>query len=294
MGQSKCLFQVWDVTNAAADTIFDLQLLYDGEPQVLEVVSRDAAPVRAKSGNVTVAATSNETHILLACAARAQFIVRGPDAGVKNATSVTRNIDTGPLGDNDPLREIAMIIINPSAAVPDLIFSMNGSASSSSVVVPVPSDPLQSDRNRTLYFSEVVQDPDNPNSPTTFYLTQEGGDPVAFYATESARLTIQQGHVEHWAIQNRAQEVHVFHTHQLHFTILDANSIIDPYHLGQSLDTVVIPYWNKTGPYPSYKIQLDFRSVDVGLWIAHCHIAGHEDQGMTMPIRVVPAATNSS
>ena len=46
--------QVWDITNAAADTYFDFQVVYDGVPQNLSIVSRDGAPLRETiNGNLT-------------------------------------------------------------------------------------------------------------------------------------------------------------------------------------------------------------------------------------------------
>jgi len=59
---------------------------------------------------------------------------------------------------------------------------------------------------------------------------------------------------------------------------------------GQFLDTIQIPYWdgNPKHPYPSVKIRLDFRGPDIGDFVYHCHILGHEDNGMMAIIRVIP------
>lgn len=285
---------MWDFTNAAADTIFNLQILYDGVPQTLTIASRDAATARLVKGNTTVPTTVYADSLLLGSAARAQIIVQAPGPEVQNATLSTLAIDTGPLGDDDPIRDIAVIVLNASAAIPATTFPSNAHNGSDIILSVNPQD-VQPMRNRTLYFSEVLQDPSDPNSPTTFYLTQDGSQPVAFYASEPAQITTWQGDVENWLVQNQAMETHVFHTHQLHFTVLESYNIDEyEYPLNQFLDTLLIPYWNGTGGYPAYLVQLNFTSVDVGEFIAHCHIAQHEDEGMTLPIRVLPAGAASS
>jgi FtsP/CotA-like multicopper oxidase with cupredoxin domain len=69
--------QFWRVVNASADTIIDLQLQYDGTPQPLEVVALDGVPTGSQDGT-SRGKRITETDILLAPAARAEFIVTGP------------------------------------------------------------------------------------------------------------------------------------------------------------------------------------------------------------------------
>ena len=76
-------------------------------------------------------------------------------------------------------------------------------------------------RTRKLYFSEVLQDPKDPNSPTQFYLTVDGETPKLFDPNSTIpNIIAQQGDVEDWIIENRTQEVHAFHIHQIHFMML--------------------------------------------------------------------------
>jgi hypothetical protein len=42
--------QFWRVTNSTADTILDLQLLYDEVPQTLQIVGIDAVPANSQDG----------------------------------------------------------------------------------------------------------------------------------------------------------------------------------------------------------------------------------------------------
>jgi len=59
---------------------------------------------------------------------------------------------------------------------------------------------------------------------------------------------------------------------------------------GQFADMVEVPYWNgNTGtPFPSVTMLMDFRGPDIGDFVYHCHILGHEDLGMMQIIRVLP------
>jgi hypothetical protein len=58
---------------------------------------------------------------------------------------------------------------------------------------------------------------------------------------------------------------------------------------------IQVPFWdrNPNHPYPNVKLRIDFRGPDIGDFVFHCHILGHEDLGMMNIIRVVrPTASN--
>jgi FtsP/CotA-like multicopper oxidase with cupredoxin domain len=95
--------------------------------------------------------------------------------------------------------------------------------------------------------------------------------------------------VEDWTIENRAMENHEFHIHQIHFLLLARNGAAVPAAEAQYYDTVQVPFWSGTAPYPSVKVRMDFRGPVVGDFVYHCHILGHEDAGMMAIIRVTPA-----
>ena len=226
-----------------------------------------------------------QSDILLAPAARAEFIVTGPSVKVKSATFLTLNVDTGPDGDNDPTRPLASIVT--TASPPSL------------PVIASPSKPASHElfeglakarvtANRTLYFSEVISDPSNPASPTNFFITVDGATPVLFDPNNPPAIITNQGAVEDWTIQNRSGENHEFHMHQIHFLLLEQNGVPVPPGQRQYLDMIQVPYWSGTGPYPSVKVRMDFRGMDVGDFVYHCHILGHEDAGMMATIRVLP------
>jgi FtsP/CotA-like multicopper oxidase with cupredoxin domain len=273
--------QFWRVVNASADTIIDLQLQYDGVAQTLGVVALDGVPTGSQDGT-GVGKTLLAKHILLPPAGRAEFVVTAPAATVQSATVITLNINTGPDGDNDPQRPIAAIKVSATATEPG-------------VTIPQPSGPAPGARFaglaaatptalRRLYFSEVLSDPNDPNSPTNFYITVNGQTPALYNPNNPPAIVTTQGSVEDWVIENRALENHEFHMHQIHFLLLqrNGNSVAVP----EYLDTVQVPFWSGTGPYPSVKIRMDFRGPDIGDFVYHCHILGHEDSGMMAIIRV--------
>jgi FtsP/CotA-like multicopper oxidase with cupredoxin domain len=279
--------EFWRVSNSSADTILDLQLLYDSVEQPLKLVALDGVPVSSQDGTKP-GSTLTQTDVLIPPAGRAEFIVTGPSKAVHNAVFQTLNIDTGPAGDNDPTRPLAVIQTSGAASVLP--------------VTEVASAPITGNRfaglaaltpntTRTLYFSEVISNPADPSSPTNFFITVDGATPTLFDPNNPPAITTTQGSVEDWTIQNRSPENHEFHLHQIHFLLLAVNGVPVPLAQQQFYDTIQVPYWTGTGPYPSVKVRADFRGPDIGDFVYHCHILGHEDGGMMATIRVLPAAT---
>ena len=133
-------------------------------------------------------------------------------------------------------------------------------------------------------------------------MTVAGQPPVLFDNNNPPAVITTQGSVEKWIIKNIAQENHEFHMHQIHFLVRSQNhfevngsqqaaSANDQY-----LDMIEVPFWdgNPSHPYPSVTLRMDFRGPDIGDFVYHCHILGHEDNGMMAIIRVVPADTAGS
>jgi len=280
--------QLWRVVNASADTQLDLQLLFDGVPQPLQIVGLDGVPVDSQDGTRR-GKVIKATDILVPTAGRAEFIVPAPRSDVRLAQFVTLNVNTGPDGDNDPRRTLANI-----QTLPTPLESENDQS------VPTKIEPGRRQRfeglvtahvtaRRRLYFSE-----DNPNSK--FFITVDGATPTLFSPANPPAIVTTQGSVEDWTIQNRTLENHEFHMHQTHFLLLAQNNFEvngsrpDGTIQGQFMDMVQIPYWdgNPQHPFPSVTVRMDFRGFDIGDFVYHCHIAEHEDHGMMAIIRVLP------
>jgi FtsP/CotA-like multicopper oxidase with cupredoxin domain len=277
--------EFWRVLNASADTILDLQVLYDGTPQTLFLVALDGVPVGSQDGTHQ-SMLIPVTHMRLPPASRMEFLVSGPSGNVKSATFVTQAISTGPNGDNDTARTIAKIVAGDDSSGGDILPRVSGA----------PWKPRFKDletatvtAQRKLYFSESADQ-------TQFFITVDGQTPVVFSATLPPAVVTTQGSVEDWTIENRAMENHEFHFHQIHFLVQSQNNFqvngSQPVAAiqGQMMDMIEIPYWdgNPAHPYPNVKVRMDFRGPDVGDFVYHCHILNHEDQGMMAIIRVLP------
>jgi FtsP/CotA-like multicopper oxidase with cupredoxin domain len=252
-------------------------------PQPLQVVALDGVPTGSQDG-AAKGKTVNQTDILLAPAARAEFMVTGQALTVQQATLLTLNIDTGPDGDNDPPRPIASIKASANAPEPPTAVSAESGSPNPQRFAGL--DRATRTATRKLYFSEVLSDPTDPNSPTNSYITVDGQAPTLFNPNNPPAIMTTQGSVEDWTIENRGMENHEFHMHQLHFLPIAQNGV--PVSNGQYPGTINVPYWPGEGLYPSVTLRMDFRGPDVGDFVYHCHILGHEDGGMMAIIRVKP------
>ncbi len=281
--------EFWRVLNACADSILDLQLQYAGVAQPLHIVALDGVPTGSQDGTRR-GKTVTQTDILVPPAGRAEFIVTGPTNKVMNATLMTLNIDTGPDGDNDPTRPLLAIQASKQApALPVTIPTTFARPNRQRFEGLADAQPTTT---RNLYFSEVLSDPTNPNSPTNFFITVQGQTPTLFGPTNPPAIVTTQGSVEDWIVENQALENHEFHMHQIHFLLLERDGAAVPKAQQQLLDTVQLPYWSGSGPYPSVKVRMDFRGPDTGDFVYHCHILGHEDAGMMAIIRVLPKSAS--
>jgi FtsP/CotA-like multicopper oxidase with cupredoxin domain len=233
-----------------------------------------------------------QTHLGVPPGARVEFIVTGPPEG-QTGLLVTRTVDTGPGGENDPNRTLATIAASPTAPEPRLTLQNSPeplqapSKAWLGNVAPV--------RTRRLYFSEKLAVPNDPTSAVEFYLTVDGQEPKMFdMSSDIPNIVAQQGTVEDWIIENRSSELHAFHIHQLHFLLLDYDG--RPVNENFLRDTVNVPYYNgRTLAYPSVRLRMDFRDPNmVGTFVYHCHLLEHEDKGMMGSIRVDPAMHKSS
>jgi FtsP/CotA-like multicopper oxidase with cupredoxin domain len=274
--------QFWRVVNASSITYLNLQLLVGGKPQMFGIVGVDGVPINVTGGTYVVW----QNHLGIPPGGRSEFLVQGPPAGA-DATLITRSVNTGPGGENDPTRTIAKIVATEMAADPKSKLGTPTTVASSSNVPWLGN--VQPVRTRRLYFSEKLEDPKDPNSPTTFYLTVEGQTPTPFdpRSTEP-NIVVHQGDVEDWIVENRSQEVHDFHIHQVHFLMLEWFGI--PINEPFLRDTVPVPFWDgKAAQYPTVKLRMDFRDPSaIGLFPYHCHLLEHEDGGMMGLIQVEP------
>lgn len=277
--------EFWRLANSSADTILDVQVVFDGAPQTLLLVALDGVPVGSQDASA-IGILIPVTHMRIPPASRAEFIVASPDSTVRSAQFVTQAINTGPDGDSDTARTIATITAG-SRPVGTSSMALANQPPWTPRFLGLDTAPVNTVRK--LYFSE------NANQ-TQFYITVNGQKPVVFSADNPPAIVTHQGQVEDWIIENRAQENHEFHFHQIHFLVLQQNNFTangsQPVQAiqGQMMDMIEIPFWdgNPNHPYPSVRVRMDFRGSDIGDFVYHCHILNHEDQGMMAIIRVLP------
>lgn len=276
--------QLWRVVNASAITYVNLQIVSNGWAQQLEIVAMDGVPLNENSRRNEGVVWAD--HVALPPGGRAEFIVRGPPTS-RSGTLRTLAVDTGAVGENDPTRTLATIIASPIAPEPPLRLPAD--------TTPLPKPAfawvgnVKPVRTRLLYFSEKPSDPNNPNSPTIFMLTVDGQTPKPFDANDpTPNIVVHQGDVEDWIIENRTQELHAFHIHQLHFVLEEFSGV--PVTEPLLRDTINVPFWDGKSPtYPSVRLRMDFRDPNtVGTFVYHCHLLEHEDGGMMGIIRVEP------
>ena len=327
--------EFWRVSSSVSDAILDLQVVFDGAPQTIQIVGIDGVPVNSQDGTQPGAPIS-VTHFRLPPASRVEFLVSSPPSTVHVAQLITQLINTGPLGDEDPERPLLTMQLVPAstlnAAAPadgtvPAFTALNTSQQMYAGIMGV--TPALT---RTVYFAEEQ----NGNA---FYINASGcvtasgaqcatqvtnGVPIdtVFDNNHPPSIITTQGTVEKWIIQNRAQENHEFHQHQVHFLVLEQDNFEAngseqaPAIDGQFLDMVEIPFCNgpapamtkqnPTGnnppacvnaqgnpviPYPQVQVLIDFRGMDIGDFVFHCHILGHEDLGMMAIERVLPATS---
>jgi FtsP/CotA-like multicopper oxidase with cupredoxin domain len=284
--------QFWRVTNSTADTILDLQVLYDNVPQTLKVVSIDAVPVNSQDGTQP-GNLIPVTRFRLPVAGRVEFLVKAPASTVKVAQLLTNNINTGPQGDCDPTRPIFNIALtdndNEERVTTASVTNFTASKASYRRFGGLSSMPIST--TRIFQFSEV--------QPTQFFITEVGQPRQLFDNNNAPAVVTTQGSVEKWIIQNIAQENHEFHMHQIHFKVLSQDNFEingtpqAPAINGQYLDMIEVPFWdNVANPNmnsaPDVQLLMDFRGMDIGDFVYHCHILSHEDLGMMAIIRVKP------
>ena len=122
------------------------------------------------------------------------------------------------------------------------------------------------------------------------------GDYPSFGMPDSpSNLCIRYGSIERWVLVNDTDECHNFHIHQTHFRVREialvdgekANACLGDHKAAKGFRT---QHDNFPLP-PGSRIVVDIpftQPQQIGKFVYHCHILGHEDKGMMATIEVVP------
>jgi FtsP/CotA-like multicopper oxidase with cupredoxin domain len=293
--------QFWRVCNCTSDAPLDLQVRFDGVAQTIQLVGIDAVPVNSQDGTQP-GSLIPVTHYRIPPAARVEFLVTAPSSSVKVAQLVAQLINSGPLGDNLPTRPLLTMQVedndNDEPLPDDRVPTYTGQNNNQQRFAGIMNVPVSV--TRTVYFDEL-------EDGTAFFINASGCVTAAgaqcpiqpypldtkFDNNNAPAIITTQGSVEKWIVQNHARENHELHQHQIHFKVLEQDnfeangSSQAPGINGQFLDMVEVPFCNATGPgcpapfaWPQVQALMDFRGPDIGNFVFHCHILGHEDRGM--------------
>jgi FtsP/CotA-like multicopper oxidase with cupredoxin domain len=126
--------------------------------------------------------------------------------------------------------------------------------------------------------------------------TPKPGDYPSFGTPDNpSDLCIRYGSVERWVLVNDTDECHNFHIHQTRFRVSEialvegekANACLGDRKASKDFKTM---HDNFPLP-PGSRVVVDMaftRPQQIGKFVYHCHILGHEDKGMMATVEVVP------
>jgi FtsP/CotA-like multicopper oxidase with cupredoxin domain len=321
--------EFWRVSNSSSDVILDLQVRFDGVVQTVWVTGIDGVPVNSQDGTqpgTTIPVThfrlppASRVEFLVNAPASS---VKVPQLVTQNIISGPNGDDqpTRPLLTMQLSSATMLSAALPADGMVPAFTALNTSQQLFGGIMN-----MKPAVTRTIYFEEdedgsaffinaagcVTAAGAQCATQQTYGLNLD----TPFDANNVPSIITTQGTVEKWIIQNHARENHEFHQHQVHFMVLsqdnfEANgSVPAPAITGQFLDMVEIPFCGGPAsadgvhaclsnpnvitsppaiPYPQVQALLDFRGMDIGDFVFHCHILGHEDLGMMAIERVCPS-----
>ena len=248
----------------------------------------DGVPLNAPTP-MTPPPSSGSDHIGVPPGARVEFIVTGPPPGVP-ALLVTRTVDTGQGGENDPNRALATITAAAEAPEP----RVEAADRTRPLPLPPPRRPWLGDVapvrvRQAVFLRETLrsEEPQQRHHVLTSRWTAKSRPPSIRPPTcptsWCSRATSRTGSSR---------------TAPPSCTPSTSTSCIFCCWTGPACrsdepflrDTVNVPYFNgRMLQYPSVRLRMDFRDPDtVGTFVYHCHLLEHEDGGMMGLVRVAP------
>jgi len=246
--------QLWRLSNQTANIFFRLSL----QGHRFRIIGRDSMPVPHPE-------TVNE--LMFGPAQRLDVLVDGGAPG--SYTLRSERTLTGPVGDEFPGQNMAQVIVSPPAAGTPPALSLPAA-----VVVGRDLTGAKIDEKRMVVFS-------NEDSTGLFFINHR------IFDHERIDFRVPLGNVEEWTIRNSADELHIFHIHQVPFQVMSVNGVAQPFN--GLVDTVTVPI------HGDVKVRLAFTDPRiVGTFMFHCHILEHEDKGMMAMIEVYEPAHPTS
>ncbi len=157
--------QLWRVLNASAITYMSLQLLFAEQAQAMAVVAVDGIPLSHHSLG-GAAKVLWQKHLGIPPGGRIEFLVTGPAEGVE-ASLVTRSVNTGPGGENDPTRPLATIVAKADA--PEPRSRLQAAPIATALTDTAWLGDVQPARTRKLYFLRSAAGSEGPEQPNDIF-----------------------------------------------------------------------------------------------------------------------------
>lgn len=243
--------QLWHIGNISADIFYSLA----APGLTLTIIDEDGNPYTQPL---------RSENLLMPPGKRFDVLVQAPSAG--HFSLVTEPYSNGPVGDSYPYALMASVVVegNPVnlAPLPSTLATLD--------------DLSKAKVNQT----RVIELSENTESEQ-FYLNQRQFDPNYVDATPKTDT------VEEWVIKNYSQEIHPIHVHVNDMQVMSINGVSQTAR--SHVDTYGVPFATQdaSGNLTPGEIVVRTRFQKlVGPYVLHCHILGHEDNGMMGVINV--------
>ncbi|MGW4210379.1 multicopper oxidase family protein [Lentzea sp. NPDC004789] len=249
--------QLWRIANIGYAIFYDLQL--DGAS--FTIVNQDGTPS---------AAPVQVNHLLMPPGRRFDVLVTAGAPGSTTLRTLAYS-NGGATADQYPDTTLMKVDVQQSGGNA----GPAGMTASPQIAGPVPGSLPDLSAEPVARSRAVVLHDDGGNN---FYLNGKLYDMTPTF-TEPAVL----GTVEEWTLTNTSGQNHPFHLHTAPFQVLSVNDMAQP--ASDYLDGVTVPYAVNG---VAGKVVIRVRYTDfTGQWMFHCHITGHEDNGMMGSLNVV-------
>ncbi len=144
---------------------------------------------------------------------------------------------------------------------------------------PITDDDLTNKENDGEICPRVINFSVVNNGPKGYKINDQ------LYCPDCANIEVNLGDVEEWELTNEGGPIrgpaHPFHIHVNPFQIVERHGIPIP-----EAERI---WWDVIAVAPGDNIKIRHRFVDYpGVFVIHCHILIHEDQGMMMNVHVKP------
>ena len=259
--------QMWRLANEGYAIVYDLQL--DGGS--FTVVGQDGIPSTAPA---------RATHLLLPPGRRLDVLVTAGASGstwLRTLAHVTGNLNDG--GDSYPNTTLMKVNVQSDggSAGPTATGRPTGMTASPQIAGPLPGSEPDLSAEPIAQSRSIALSDDGGNN---FWINGKLFDMKTPTFPKPATL----GTVEEWTLTNiTSGHDHPFHLHIAPFQVLSVNGVAQP--PADYMDTVNVPHAvnKKAG-----KVVIRIRFTDfTGQWMFHCHITGHEDNGMMGYVNVI-------